>query len=234
MRERIVGALLVASVLSFAPLTAALAGVDGFGDDVPMSLAVKQIVPDGMRITFGNGVDVNRTVSWNGGGGEWKTVLEGLARQNGLVTTYVGDEVRLTVQGAPSQVSAMPAPAGGKSAGITIEPYRGGGSAAPAAPEAGWEEYKAPAPAPMAAAWQAPAGESLRTILSDWATRGGWSLAWETGFEYRINNPIAFQGNFVDAAGALVRSLRDVRPAVSAEFYSVNKVLVVRSVGERG
>jgi len=39
----------------------------GFGDAVPMAFAVRQIVPAGVRVRYGAGIDPEVLVSWKGG-----------------------------------------------------------------------------------------------------------------------------------------------------------------------
>ena len=46
----------------------------GFGRGVPLSFAVRQVVPARVRVSFGPGVDSTRTVTWQGGK-PWDDVL---------------------------------------------------------------------------------------------------------------------------------------------------------------
>ena len=46
----------------------------GFGNAVPMSFAVRQIVPGGVRVHYGAGVDPETSVSWKGNR-PWNQVL---------------------------------------------------------------------------------------------------------------------------------------------------------------
>jgi hypothetical protein len=46
----------------------------GFGDHVPLSFAVRQIVPTNLRVTYANQVDPAAVVSWKGGQ-PWNVVL---------------------------------------------------------------------------------------------------------------------------------------------------------------
>ena len=46
----------------------------GFGDAVPLSFAVRQIVPGGVRVHYGAGVDSESSVSWKGNQ-PWNQVL---------------------------------------------------------------------------------------------------------------------------------------------------------------
>ena len=46
----------------------------GYGHQVPLSFAIRQIVPSGVRVTYGAGVDPGEAVDWQGGR-EWNKVL---------------------------------------------------------------------------------------------------------------------------------------------------------------
>lgn len=46
----------------------------GFGDHVPLSFAVRQIVPASLRVTYANHVDPSALVTWTGGQ-PWNVVL---------------------------------------------------------------------------------------------------------------------------------------------------------------
>lgn len=55
----------------------------GFGNDVPMSFATRQIVPASVSVRFGKGVDPAAAVSWRGGA-PWNRVLAAAVRPLGL------------------------------------------------------------------------------------------------------------------------------------------------------
>ena len=48
--------------------------VHGFGKQIPLRFAVRQIVPPEVRVTYGHGVDPAARVSWHGGG-PWRLTL---------------------------------------------------------------------------------------------------------------------------------------------------------------
>lgn len=54
------------------PPTATIAR--GFGDHVPLSFAVRQIVPGTVKVTYGSGVDPEALVDWRGGS-SWRVVV---------------------------------------------------------------------------------------------------------------------------------------------------------------
>ncbi len=49
--------------------------IDGFGADMPLALALRQIVPAKYAFSFGNNVNPGETISWNGGK-PWNEVLK--------------------------------------------------------------------------------------------------------------------------------------------------------------
>lgn len=232
--------LLVAAALALAAASPAGAqSIEGFGRDIPLSLAVKQIAPAGAKVSFGNGVDVRERVTWEGGD-DWHRVLDAVATSRGYVVTYAGRSVRITRQGDPNPpiepARAVQQAAAGGQGGIVFVPYRGGGAPAPAAAPGseGWKPYGGP-PAPPAppppAAWRADKDASLRGLLEAWGSRSGWSIVWKSQYEYRLQAGAQFAGDFVQASGELIRSVGEVQPRLNVTFFKGNRVLVVSNDG---
>ena len=67
----------------------------GFGDQVPLRFAVRQIVPRAVKVTYGPGADPDAAVDWKGGQG-WNRVLFNAVRPLGLrlVMTHMAVEIR--------------------------------------------------------------------------------------------------------------------------------------------
>jgi hypothetical protein len=66
----------------------------GFGDDVPLDFAVKQIVPPSLRVEYGATVDRQLRVSWKGGK-PWQQVLRSLVDPIGLRLVLSGRVVQI-------------------------------------------------------------------------------------------------------------------------------------------
>jgi hypothetical protein len=303
--------------------------VEGFGKDVPLGLAVRQIVPQGYSVTYGAGIDRNRRISWQGGA-DWQTVLRSVAvgghhmavsvsgqevvlsdadaaydgpppasrapgaaaasaprqeAQRGLVLvplrqpetpplpaaspappTVVTTPVRAPV--APPSVAAAPAPVPAPAQPAAAQP-----AAAPpaqpvaAVPQATVPASEASAPAPSqqrpltarerraaaasaaAAArvagpvpgqrasaassvsadgrmWHARQGQTLDQVLGDWADKAGWTLVFRSAMIYELQASADFEGDFLEASGSLIRSVRAM-PQPVATFYRGNRTLVV-------
>ena len=67
--------------------------IEGFGNNLPLSIALKQIVPNGTDIIFDDMVDVNSTMlSWQGGKA-WDMVLKEALAQKSLIAIIRNDRV---------------------------------------------------------------------------------------------------------------------------------------------
>ena len=68
--------------------------VAGFGDQVPLSFAVRQIVPARFQVAFGETVDSDTPVDWKGGK-PWRPTLSDAVRPLGLAVSVVGATVKI-------------------------------------------------------------------------------------------------------------------------------------------
>lgn len=76
-----------------APLTIPIA--HGFGQQVPLAFATRQIVPAGVKTTFGPGVDQAALVDWSGGR-PWVEVLRAAVHPLGLRVTVCWMTISIT------------------------------------------------------------------------------------------------------------------------------------------
>ena len=67
----------------YAPVGPRFFVAHGFGQNVPLSFAVRQVVPPRVRVSYGRGVDRQQPVSWTGGK-PWDQVLRNAVRPLGL------------------------------------------------------------------------------------------------------------------------------------------------------
>lgn len=94
--------------------------VEGFGNDMPLALALRQIVPARYAFNFGEGVDVGTRVSWQGGK-PWNEILNSALEPIGVVFSIkrnklialerppvLSDVEDVSVNVAPSQISTAP------------------------------------------------------------------------------------------------------------------------------
>ncbi len=81
------------------PLPAPDPALAGFGNEVPLSFAVRQIVPARFQVAFGEAVQRDAPVDWKGGK-PWRPTLSDAVRPLGLTVIVVGATV--TIQPAAS------------------------------------------------------------------------------------------------------------------------------------
>lgn len=67
--------------------------VVGFGSDMPLALALPQVVPTGYSFSFSNGVNPGQRVSWDGGGRSWDVVVSEMISPLNLAANVHGKTV---------------------------------------------------------------------------------------------------------------------------------------------
>lgn len=77
--------------------------------------------------------------------------------------------------------------------------------------------------------WEAPAGETLRTLLMQWGEESGWTVVWKMDRDYNLEAGVVFRGKFTEVAAAFIRSFARATPAPIGTFYKGNRVLVINT-----
>ncbi len=75
--------------------------VTGFGDEVPLSFAVRQIVSARFQVAFGETVNPDASVDWKGGK-PWRPTLAETIRPLGLTVSVVGATVTIQPAASPT------------------------------------------------------------------------------------------------------------------------------------
>jgi hypothetical protein len=68
--------------------------LQGFGHQIPLTFAVRQIVPAHFQVAFADAVQKDATVDWKGGE-PWRATLADAVRPLGLVVTVSGPKVTI-------------------------------------------------------------------------------------------------------------------------------------------
>ena len=76
------------------------AALTGFGDQVPLRFAVRQIVPARFQVAFGEAVDRDAPVDWKGSR-PWRPTLSDALRPLGLTVSVVGLTVTIQPVASP-------------------------------------------------------------------------------------------------------------------------------------
>jgi hypothetical protein len=69
--------------------------IQGFGHRIPLTFAVRQIVPAHFHVAFADAVQKDAAVDWKGGD-SWRATLARAVRPLGLVITVNGPKVTIT------------------------------------------------------------------------------------------------------------------------------------------
>ncbi|MBR5129731.1 MAG: TcpQ domain-containing protein [Alphaproteobacteria bacterium] len=75
--------------------------------------------------------------------------------------------------------------------------------------------------------WEARTGDTLRSLLTKWGEKAGWTVIWKLDRDYHLEAGVIFRGTFTEVSGALVRSFARATPAPIGTFYKGNRVLVI-------
>lgn len=84
--------------------------VDGFGKQVPLAIALRQILPANLGLAHADDVDLSQPVDWEGGK-PWPEVLQTAIAPLGLSAAVTGDTVLLQKAGATTAMAAPTEPA---------------------------------------------------------------------------------------------------------------------------
>ena len=229
-----------------APVASRSAGGDatdvvrGFAKNVPVVVALRQILPAGYTFTIDKNVDMGTLVSFQGGK-LWRETLAnalvpvGLAmREKGQVVEvgYTGDLGKTSVggdlvyqPGTAPQSFALPVGASDVASvpAMTVPPLADS-LLAPPSPDMALPET-----------WSAERGSSLHKILTDWCRRSHVEFNWVAEYDYPLNASVNFVGSFEDAVRNLLTGFQNASPQPVAELHANaglgQKVLVVQTRG---
>jgi Toxin co-regulated pilus biosynthesis protein Q len=195
--------------------------VNGFGRDIPLDLALRQMVPAHLEIHFDEGVDPQTRITWTGGQ-SWSKTLDRALSASGLTGHRTDKSLRISkaVQAAAPEAPApevqSPPKPDAPSSPIPLAGPAGPLHAAPAAP----------ADSSISRTWVVNRGSTLRETLEQWAAAANWGVAWNTKRVYPIEASATFTGTFEQAAAELLRAFTTAVPPIDAEF-SANRWVIV-------
>lgn len=77
--------------------------------------------------------------------------------------------------------------------------------------------------------WSVLSGSTLRSTLEGWSNVSGWTLVWDSPYDYRIKASVTFRDDFQNSVGRLVDSIHQANPDLSATIYRGNRVIHITS-----
>jgi hypothetical protein len=194
--------------------------VQGFASNVPLALALRQVLPIGYSFSIDQGVDMDTLVSYKGGK-PWGETLKSMLAPAGLVGREQGTVVTVSRAIAPVVSMSPSLPAQPR----TIRPL---------------SVLVPPAEMPVVnviptEGWTADRGDTLRKVLTNWCHRSGTEIQWLAEYDYPIEASAHFSGGFEDAVRNLLAGFDGARPQPIGELHTNTgagqMVLVVQARG---
>jgi len=219
--------------------------VQGFAKQVPLAVALRQILPPGYGFSIDPSVDMGVLVSFQGGK-SWHDTLKEALEPAGLIMRERGQMVSIGYPVPDHNVAAPVKPASSAQGHfLTLPPsmLRQSSSLPPPVVISGAGPSVMPAPVPAAVSsvpegWDAERGDNLRKVFDKWSRIAGVELDWMSEYDYPLQASVHFSGTFEDAVRNLLTGFETAHPQPVAELHSNSKigqtVLVVTTRGNAG
>lgn len=210
--------------------------VEGFGADMPLALALQQIIPQGYAYSFGQGVNPGALVTWDGGK-PWNQVISDMLAPHDLSFAIEGSRVHIRQAGAYRQGDAAGVTSaeelirrasindpGEKSQAQAINLLAGIESAAgePATLQAAADIMGPPNPLAKKEAahkmWSAKAGESLKNTLARWSKDAGVEMIWMASYDHTLKQDVTVEDSFDGAVRTIVTKNADAKSGPDVQF----------------
>lgn len=186
--------------------------LEGFGKDIPLALALRDIVPSKYAYAYANSSYAGLTVSWEGGK-PWQEVLNDTLSSRGLAAQVSKNVVYI-------QPWSTPLGAGN----LSPEPKT--------RHEAEAISGKVPTPLDIApisqnsvikanfkTIWTAKPGYTLREVIENWAKVANVQVEWTNPYDYPINDSFSYDGTFARAVAGLLTQYNDESPRPIGRLY---------------
>jgi type IV pili sensor histidine kinase/response regulator len=212
------------------PIPAIEKPVDGFANNIPLAVALRQILPPDYSFSLAPDIDTATSVSWRGGAG-WRDVLRSMLTNASLGFSEDGRAIRITRTSSFGAFAAAP-----PIAAPLPEPVVVSQPVAQVLPAQTVVLEQAPvAEGPIIDTWSAESGQSLRNVLEAWCQKTGIQLVWQAEYDYPLQASYSTTSTFEDAVRNLLLGFQEAQPQPYASLYnnpSVGQaVLVIEARG---
>lgn len=203
------------------------APVDGWGDNIELSIVLKQIVPDGWKAETQNFMDLDQKVSWKSDKEAWIDVFGRIADQNNFKATVDWDQKRIDLIGN-GEVTKTTKVVTKKSEPVSIKQTQ------PLKPATSLNlkpmDVKEIKPVVVQKVWTLKKEKTLRENIEDWAKEAGYIVEWDAP-NYQIISDINLKGE-LDAIGGpfdvISRSYKNAEQPLEIKIYRGNEQSVIR------
>lgn len=222
--------------------------VRGFATNVPLSVALRQILPHEVGFSVAQDVSLGTIVSWNGGQ-PWRAVLKDMLAPEKLTIREDNGLVHVVHMTTAQATSTLPA-----AAPVTFASAAPVAASAPVALAPATHETTrtarqvythtpdrptymqpettvktlgylpsvtaAPMQANMNQTWVAHKGQMLRDVLMDWGRRANVDISWQAEYDYPFQASVSVMGTFENAVRGLLSGFQDADPKPVGYLYN--------------
>lgn len=200
------------------------APIDGWGDNIELSIVLKQIVPsDWKEPKQQNFMDMDKKISWKSNGDNWFDVLGKIADQNNFKAHVNWNNKQITLTGNGQTI-------------VTSNVVRK--TSEPLKPIANSNlrlkpinmDIKPVVAVPEQQVWILKKEKSLRKNIEEWAEKSNRIVAWNTPIDYNIISDITLKGKLDQVGGPLdviTKSYRNADQPIKLKLYKGNDKEVI-------
>ncbi len=200
--------------------------IEGFGKDIPLAIALRDIVPATYAYQFHPSEVAGLKISWRGGK-PWPVVLKEALTPYGLETRISGHvlSVSYAVHAEPKMQDPIPPISHLENSNPVPLAVENAVQPAEATPmPVVQEQTQIQNPAPVVDMnkrdkWEARSGETVRQALEAWAKVAKVELQWSTAYDYPIQSGFYFEGNFAEAVDSLLSAYKDEPKPPKGRLY---------------
>lgn len=206
--------------------------VTGYGENLPLIIALRQIVPAEYQFAFAEGVDLSTPVSWDGGK-SWTVLLDEVMKSVSLRAEINEKMVSIgTATPQDDMMMAAEAPAEPMSLDgsdmamqpMPTEPATDESMPEPmyAAPPAHNQQQPAMTAMSMGPSWSGERGDLLRDLLDDWSRQAGVELFWSSEYNYALEDSFQVSGTYEEAVRSILDEFKDANPRPYGRLHEGN------------
>lgn len=203
--------------------------VSGYGENLPLIIALRQIVPAEYQFAFAEGVDLSTPVSWEGGQ-SWTDILDGVMKSVGL-RAEINENIIAVGMAMAEQPAAMmvmgdsAAPMALEGSDLAMQPETEMSPELQPDPMMAAPPQEMPQSAQMAAiapAWTGERGDLLRDLLEDWSRQAGVELFWSSEYNYALEEAFQVSGSYEEAVRSILDEFKDANPRPYGRLHEGN------------
>lgn len=191
--------------------------VIGFGSDMPLPIALSQVVPSSYSFSYDNGVSLDQTVSWEGGK-PWNEVLDSMLASHNLQTEIIGNTVRISQKENHSAIYT-------ESTIIEMSPITDHSTSALRGLDSFEDAYNDSSLLidveydTTIRLWTAPTNATLRRVIDTWSAEAGVEVHWTAEYDYPLQAPVSIQGTYPEAIKLLLDGFHEAQPRPVARLH---------------